>query len=116
MTREKAAEINGYLDKNGITISALGYYPNPLDADLDQRAVYIGHIRKCIKAAEPLDLKNFNTFIGKDPLKPITENMQEFKRVWPDIIKYAEDCGLKVGIENCLMYFKDEWPGGKNLA
>ncbi|HRH61628.1 MAG TPA: sugar phosphate isomerase/epimerase, partial [Chitinophagaceae bacterium] len=29
----------------------------------------------------------------------------------------AEDNGIKIGIENCPMYFtKDEWPGGKNLA
>lgn len=116
LTPEKAAEINGYLDKKGIMISALGYYPNPLDPDLEQRAVYIGHIKKCIKAAKTLGISNLNTFIGKDPIKPISENMKEFKRVWPDIIKFAEDHGVKVGIENCPMYFKDEWPGGKNLA
>jgi sugar phosphate isomerase/epimerase len=116
LTPEKAAEINEYIDKKGITISALGYYPNPLDADLKQRAVYIEHIKKCIKAANMLGLGNFNTFIGKDPLRPVSENMQEFERVWPDIVKFAEDNGVKIGIENCPMYFKDEWPGGKNLA
>jgi sugar phosphate isomerase/epimerase len=33
------------------------------------------------------------------------------------IIAFAEDHGIKVGIENCPMSFTaDEWPGGKNLA
>jgi len=33
------------------------------------------------------------------------------------MVAYAEDQGVKIGIENCPMLFsKDEWPGGKNLA
>ena len=116
LDKDKADRINEYLAKKNVFISAIGYYPNPLDANLEQRAVCIEHIKKCIKGAKLLGLSNMNTFIGKDPLSPISENMEQFKKVWPDIIKFAEDHGVKVGIENCPMYFKDEWPGGKNLA
>ncbi|MCL5070727.1 MAG: sugar phosphate isomerase/epimerase [Actinobacteria bacterium] len=116
LNKDKVDKINEYLKKKGVIISALGYYPNPLDSDLMQRKVYIDHIKKCIKAANILGLSNFNTFIGKDPLKPVKDNMEEFKKVWPEIVKYAEDFNVKIGIENCPMYFKDEWPGGKNLA
>ena len=116
LDRDKAAQINDYLAKKGVSISALGYYPNPLDADLSQRAVFIEHIKKCIKGAALLGLKNINTFIGKDPAKPISENLEEFRKVWPEIVKVAEDYDVKIGIENCPMYFRDEWPGGKNLA
>jgi len=36
--------------------------------------------------------------------------------VWPDLIRLAEDEGIRIGIENCPMLFgKNEWPGGKNL-
>ncbi len=36
---------------------------------------------------------------------------------WPPIVKFAEDHGVRIGIENCPMLFTaDEWPGGKNLA
>ena len=63
-----------------------------------------------------LYVNNFNTFIGKDALKPIKENLEEFKKVWPEIIEYAEDFNLRIGIENYPMYFKDEQPGGKNLT
>ena len=43
--------------------------------------------------------------------------MKLFANVWPDLIKLAEDNGVRVAIENCPMFFtQDEWPGGKNLA
>ncbi|MFN8709230.1 MAG: sugar phosphate isomerase/epimerase family protein, partial [Planctomyces sp.] len=36
---------------------------------------------------------------------------------WRPLIGYAEDHGVRIGIENCPMLFSaDEWPGGKNLA
>jgi sugar phosphate isomerase/epimerase len=39
------------------------------------------------------------------------------KQVWPEIIRAAETANVTLGIENCPMLFsKDEWPGGKNLA
>ncbi len=113
----KASYINEYLEKSGVGISAIGYYPNPLDPDPAVSEAAFAHIKKCIKAANMLGLKNMNTFIGKDPALPISENMANFKKLWPDIIKYAEDMDIKIGIENCAMFFSmDEWPGGKNLA
>ena len=116
LTKDRAREINDYLQAKGVIISGLGYYPNPLNPDLAQRTVFIEHIKKCVKAARMLGLDIVNTFIGKDPGRPVSENMAEFKKVWPEIIKAAEDNGVKICIENCPMYFKDEWPGGKNLA
>lgn len=111
-----AEKINTYLVEKKVCISAIGYYPNPLDPDLAQRKIFIEHIKKCIKAASLLGISTINTFIGKDPSRPMSENMEEFKKVWPDIVKFAEDYDVKIGIENCPMYYRDEWPGGKNLA
>lgn len=51
MTKEKASYINNYAKSKGVTISALGYYPNPLDPDLEKRIFYIEHIKRLIKAA-----------------------------------------------------------------
>jgi len=40
-----------------------------------------------------------------------------FKTIWPPIIAFAEEHGVRVAIENCPMLFgKDQWPGGQNLA
>ena len=56
------------------------------------------------------------TFIGRDQTKTVEENLELVKEVWPDIIKLAEECGVKEAIENCPMLFgPDQWPGGQNL-
>lgn len=114
---KKVVEINETLKRNNIYVSGLGYYPNPLDADEQQAEVYIGHIKKVIKAAAKLGVPVVNTFVGRDPKKSVDENLDKFAKVWPGIIKVAEENGVKIGIENCPMFFtRDEWPGGKNLA
>lgn len=113
---DKAA-IQDKLAQSGVSISGLGYYPNPLTPDLEQRAVYIAHLKKLIKAAHNLNVDVVNTFIGKNRFASVDENFEEFEKVWPEIIRFAEDHGVKIGIENCPMYFtKDEAPGGNNLA
>lgn len=114
---KKVVEIKETLKRNNIYISGLGYYPNPLDADVKQTEFYIEHIKKVIKAAAKLEISVVNTFVGRDPKKSIEENLEKFAKVWPGIIKVAEENNIKIGIENCPMLFtRDEWPGGKNLA
>ncbi|AIF53000.1 sugar phosphate isomerase/epimerase [Pelosinus sp. UFO1] len=114
---KRAEYILDYCKSQGIEISALGYYPNPLDPDLEKRAFYIQHIKAGIKAAGKLQIKNYSTFIGRDQFKNVEENLKLFKAVWTPLIEYAEQQNVNVIIENCPMYFtNDEWPGGKNLA
>ncbi|MFZ0280287.1 MAG: sugar phosphate isomerase/epimerase [Bacteroidales bacterium] len=109
--------INKYLAKSGIEISALGYYPNPLDPDEEKSSFYISHIKKVIEASALLGINRINTFIGRDKNKPVEANFETFKTVWKPLIQYAELKKVKVGIENCPMIFtSDEWPGGNNLA
>jgi sugar phosphate isomerase/epimerase len=113
----EADDVKALVAKHGVAISALGYYPNPLTPDLAERKVYIDHIRAVIDAAHLLGLANVNTFIGRDQSKSIDANWPAFEEVWPPLIRYASERGIKVGIENCPMLFTDdEWPGGKNLA
>ena len=109
--------IKGNLEQKGVYISGLGYYPNPLDPDPALSEVYFEHIKKVITAASRLEIPVVNTFIGRDPSKNVDENIKLFEQHWPEIIAYAEDLGINIGIENCPMFFtNDEWPGGKNLA
>ncbi|MBT3382771.1 MAG: sugar phosphate isomerase/epimerase [Prolixibacteraceae bacterium] len=113
----KVIEIKSILEKNKVYISGLGYYPNPLDDDKNQSVVYIEHIKKVIVAAAKLGIPVVNTFVGRDSEKSVEDNLEKFAEVWPGIIKVAEENKVKIGIENCPMLFtRDEWPGGKNLA
>src|SRR4029079_6237350 len=48
----EASELAARIRSTGLTISGLGYYPNPLHPDPEHRAQVIGHLRRVIVAAE----------------------------------------------------------------
>lgn len=114
---DRAAEINALVQKYGVEISALGYYPNPLDPDESASHSVVEHLKKVIAAAELLSLNTVNTFIGRDWRQSVEANWPRFLKVWEPIIRFAELHDVRIAIENCgMMYTEDEWPGGKNLA
>jgi sugar phosphate isomerase/epimerase len=115
--KDDAKRVLDLAGRKGISISGLGYYPNPLVADRAESQKYIEHIRKVIQASALLGVNQMNTFIGRDPSKSVDENWPRFMEVWPPLVEFGEEQGVRIGIENCPMLFsKDEWPGGKNLA
>jgi len=116
-TEADARDVNELCAESGVTISGLGYYPNPLTPDKTEAQVYVDHIKKVIEASALLGVNKMNTFIGRDWTKSVDDNWPRFLEVWPPIVELAEQCGVRIGIENCPMLFSaDEWPGGKNLA
>lgn len=117
INRAKSDAILEYCDNKDIQISAVSYYPNNMHPDKEKRVYFHTHLKKVIRGAQMLGLHNVNTFVGRDPNKNITDSINDFQNIWPDLIKFAEDNDVKIGIESCPMYFtQDEWPGGKNLA
>ena len=106
-----------YAEDRGIQISALGYYPNPLDADKEASDVAVAHIMKLIDASAYMGVNMVTTFIGKDKNKTVEENLEIFEKVWTPIIRHAEEKKVRIAIENCpMLYTVNEWPGGNNLA
>ena len=117
LDKAQAKDIRSMLDGYGLTVSSLGYYPNPLHPDPEHRETVIGHLKKVIKAAEMLEVPIVGTFIGKDKNKTVPQNLEDYAKIWPPIVKFAKEHGVKIAIENCPMLFSyDEWPGGVNLA
>ena len=117
LSHDELLALKDKLANQPVKISALGYYPNPMDPDEKQASFYRNHIKKVIKAASVIGIGNVNTFVGRDFTKNIDYNISKFKEVWPEIIDLADSLNIKIGIENCPMFFSDdEWPGGKNLA
>ena len=116
LSKEKIEYIKNYCLAKGVEISALAYYPNTLDEDLEKRKVYIDHLYKLIDASSVLCVNMITTFLGRVPNKTVEENLEIVREVWPPIVKYAEEKGVKIAIENCPMLFTDDqWPGGENL-
>ena len=115
-TKARANEVNALCVQYNVSLSALGYYPNLLDPDAAVASHGAAHLKKVIVAAEKLGLEVVNSFVGRDWTKSVDDNWPRFLKTWRPIIAFAEDHGIKIGIENCPMSFtRDEWPGGKNL-
>ena len=113
----RAEETRSLLDSLGLSISALGYYPNNLHPDPAHREAVHEHLRRVIRAAPKLGVATVCTFVGRDQARDLPDSLAEFRRVWPSIVAEAESAGVRIAIENCPMIFSyDEWPGGANLA
>ena len=112
-----ANAVREMLRRYDLEISALAYYPNNLDPDEAAREAANDHVRRVVEAAQRLEVEVVGTFVGRDQHRSIPDNMEDFKRVWPPLVHFARDHGVKIAIENCPMIFSaDEWPGGRNLA
>ncbi len=117
LDQEKARMLQTLSSETGVAISALGYYPNPLSPDLEEAKVSILQIQRMVDAAALLELDTVNTFIGRDWHRSVEDNWARMIEVWKPLVTYAEDRKIRIGIENCPMYFTDdEWPSGKNIA
>ncbi len=110
-------EIRAILQLNGLSISSLGYYPNPMHPDPEHRLAVIEHLKRVIEAAARLEVALVGTFVGRNQFETLQANLEAFPTIWAPIVRFAEERGVRIAIENCPMLFsKDEWPGGQNLA
>lgn len=112
-----AARVRQLLDRHGLEISSLAYYPNHLDPNPEIQAAAHEHLRRVIVAARRLGVGVVGTFIGRDQRCSVEESLEQVRRVWPPLVRFAAEQGVRIAIENCPMIFSaDEWPGGRNLA
>ena len=110
-------EVRGLLDGHGLEISALAYYPNNMHPDDTHREEVNAHLRRVIDGAQRLGVSIVGTFVGNDKDRTIAENLRRFRQIWPPLVEYAGERGVRIAIENSPMIFSDdEWPGGNNLA
>lgn len=117
MSETRGQDITGMLAEKGLTISGLGYYPNPLDADDARRDAALGHLRHVISAAGTMGIGVVNTFAGGDRKLNLDENWTRAEKHLSPLVEHARDCGVTLAFENCPMIFSyDEWPGGHNIA
>src|SRR6188472_3351617 len=65
-TDDDAANIAELLRIHRVSISGLGYYPNPLDPDPAHRKLVCDHLKAVVRAAPRLGVNVVNTFIGRD--------------------------------------------------
>jgi sugar phosphate isomerase/epimerase len=111
------SRVRDLTQKYGVSLSSLGYYPNPLDEDEAAAGAAVEHLKRVIDASAALGVNRVTTFVGRNPKKSVEENWPRFLKTWRPVVQHADEKGVRIGIENCPMLFTaDEWPGGKNLA
>jgi sugar phosphate isomerase/epimerase len=117
LTEAHAGEIVEEVASHGLTISGLGFYPNPMHPDPEVREAAIAHQKLVIEACAKMKVPFFNTFMGGDPKLHVDANWERALEIWPPIVAHAKAHGVKITIENCPMIFSyDEWPAGNNIA
>jgi sugar phosphate isomerase/epimerase len=115
--RLDADTVRETMARHDLEISSLAYYPNNLHPDPVEREAANAHLRKVIDAAAAIGVGIVGTFVGRDKARSVPESLEGFREVWPPLVAYAEERGVRIAIENCPMIFSDdEWPGGTNLA
>lgn len=116
LTPAGAAEVAETFARHGLELSSLAYYDNNLHPDPGERAAINGHVLACIDAAALLGVPSVGTFVGRDPNRTVAENLKDAEGVFAPLVAHANDHGVRIIIENCVMegWHPDGYPG--NLA
>ena len=79
-TTSTPTSVRGVLERHGLELSSLAYYPNNLHPDDGAaRGRVNAHLRKVIDAAERLGVRLVGTFVGNDKDRPLPENLERFR-------------------------------------
>src|SRR3954452_5345234 len=92
--------VHATMERHGLAISSLAYYPNNLHPDAAHREEVNAHLRRVIDAAQALGVDTVGTFVGNDKDRPLPENLDRFRRIWPALVAHAGERGVRIAIEN----------------
>jgi len=111
LIKGEASEFKKELEKYNLEVSALSFYTNILDADLNRRSRNVSEMKKVIEAANAIDVPCINTFSGcpfdwgrwySFPFENIEiyeRGWKEAKEVWMPILDFAAEHNVKICIE-----------------
>ena len=94
---DNAARVREALDGRA-TISSLGCFGNPL-----QNPTHAENFARCIENAHLYGCDIVAGFSGAIEGEPLPASMAQFTRVWSELARRAEDCGVRIAFENCDM-------------
>lgn len=116
MDERSADEVRTLFEKTGLTLSSIAFYDNNLHPDLGERAAINQHVSDCIEAAALLGCPTVGTFVGRDPTRTVRDNLSMAEKIFRPLVAQADELGVKLVIENCVMegWHPDGYPG--NLA
>ena len=95
---ELAPQVRDILDGTGIQIATLGYYCNALQNEESEKILH-----QAIDMAEAFGTNTVSTFAGAIEGESVEAAMPRFKEVFGELVRHAEDKGVRLAIENCPM-------------
>lgn len=98
--REYAKRVRECAEKNGMTISALGVYGNPL---IPEGEAALRSLELVIDNAELFGANIIAGFTGRITDTPLPDSLPKFTEVFTPLTARAADKGLKIAFENCPM-------------
>ncbi len=115
-TESEAESVRALFENKSLELSSLSFYDNNLHPDPSERKAINEHVLACIDAAALVGSPTVGTFVGRDPSKSVAENLAEAGEVFKPLVERANEKGVKLIIENCVMegWHPDGYPG--NLA
>jgi sugar phosphate isomerase/epimerase len=102
LLEDGTGRVKKLLSDNNIAISSLANYTNNLDPNIEARKWNHAAIKRMIDASAMLDVDVVCTFVGAFPA-PLDEVIKVFSEVFPPLVDYAEEHGVKIAVENCPM-------------
>lgn len=100
--KEKGHMITGTLKNEGVEISCLSYYANPLAGNAEAEE-YAAYMEKLIDAAHLMSVPYISTFTGYSPGHHIGENLDMFAAIFKPLLKTAQEKGVGILLENTPM-------------
>lgn len=100
--KKLAKEVNAALAGSGAIISSIGIYGNPLENSPVDKETLKGW-KVLIDNASLFGTDIVCGFTGRVRGKSIDESIPQFKKVFGDLAKRAEDKGVRLAFENCDM-------------
>ena len=102
LSKEELKRIKDAFSKYNIHISALfSGFANHLHPDKEKRKEVNDYVSKLMDTAERLGVKLLVTNAWGDPNKDVEENLPDYKQVFTEYARQAEEKGIKIAIENC---------------
>lgn len=101
LTAEDKKRVREVAKKYGITISALGWYTNPLDPNESKRKEIQDYLMKLFDLCKELGVGVYTGFPGGGTTGSVANQGTLFKEVWAPLVDKAEACGIKIAFENC---------------
>ena len=95
---EQGPVMKALAEENGVEITTLGYYCNPLEQE-----EHLRNLEKAIDCAHLYGAKTVSTFAGAYAGQPVDAAFTRFGDVFRELSKRAADRGVRLAIENCPM-------------